>query len=198
MSLRDSTTMVYVYQRDAVASKQRRNQESYPKGESIMSTEPITPVVPPPVSVAEDQPQGASTEAVGTINPNAAKPKALPENISGGTVEVLMPASGMTGFNRIPIEKLTAFFASNPAALDMVKHDRGQDFGPCCVADCKSWAEFFVFDPENDNARLAHICFNCFDQATDGAASTTAAYFERCEAVLAEEADLPGQEGTGA
>ena len=31
------------------------------------------------------------------------------------------------GFNRIPIEELTAFFASIPAALDMVKHDRGQD-----------------------------------------------------------------------
>ncbi len=33
-----------------------------------MTTEPITPVVPPPVAVAEDQPQSTGTEAVATTN----------------------------------------------------------------------------------------------------------------------------------
>ena len=63
-----------------------------------MTTEAIAPVVPPPVAVAEDQPQSAGTEAVVTIDSIATKPEAPPEIVSASPAEVLMPVSGMATF----------------------------------------------------------------------------------------------------
>ena len=73
-----------------------------------MNINAITPVVPPPVAVAEDQPQSAGTEAVATIQPNVEKPETPPEVSSGGSMGVLMPASGMATFTHEHMEDKAA------------------------------------------------------------------------------------------
>ena len=61
-----------------------------------------------------------------------------------------------------------------------------QEPEPCRVSTCESMAEFFVFDPTT-NDEVAHVCMGCFEQATKGAATGTAAYFSRFEAIMGEE-----------
>jgi hypothetical protein len=68
----------------------------------------------------------------------------------------------------------------------MVSFDFAQEPEPCRVSTCESMAEFFVFDPTT-NDEVAHVCMGCFEQATKGAATGTAAYFSRFEAIMGEE-----------
>jgi hypothetical protein len=88
---------------------------------------------------------------------------------------------------RISITDLISWFKQNPSALDLVSYDFSQvvPAETCDVRECESEAEFFVFDPST-NDEIAHVCLNCFDQATNGASGGTTAYFARVEALMGE------------
>jgi len=86
---------------------------------------------------------------------------------------------------RDSITELSTWFKQHPTALDMVSYDFSQVPETCDIRDCESEAEFFVFDPTT-NDEISHVCLNCFEQATEGAAGGTTAYFARIEAVMGE------------
>lgn len=96
-----------------------------------------------------------------------------------------LDANFVTNGLRDSITELTAWMKKNPSALDMVSYDYRSVPETCDIRDCESEAEFFIFDPTT-NDEFAHVCLNCFEQATNGAAGGTTAYFARIEAVMGE------------
>ena len=109
----------------------------------------------------------------------------LTEILKGNTMTPQSNTHSCENRSALSIEQLAAFFTINPTALDMVSFDFAQEPSTCGIESCESDVEFFVFDPTT-NHEVAHICLNCFEQATNGASGGTAAYFTRFESILSE------------